>query len=159
MRLYAAPGIRQVCLSLQDRDGLNVNCLLLAAWAGALGYRITGESWETMAAKTAPIREKAVAPIRAVRRSVASEATLDEEIKRPLKRLLLYAELRAEQAEERALHRMMVRSAAREAPSDGLFRANLAAYARPSAELDRFATLVVDARFMDLLPCPRNPND
>lgn len=159
MRLYAAPGVREACLRLQDEQGLNVNCLLLAAWGAALGYRIDAGLWTFMAVKTAPIREKAVAPIRAVRRAISAEASLDDELRRPLKRLLLYAEVRAEQAEERALHRLMVRSAPRGEPGERLLRANLSAYAPPSAALEGFATLVVDSHFMDLLPCPRNPRD
>jgi hypothetical protein len=53
----------------------------------------------------------------------------------------------------------MLRSAARSEPGEPLLRLNLAAYASPSINLERFATLVVDARFMELLPCPRQPND
>ncbi len=159
MRLYAAPGVRECCLGLQDEHGLNVNCLLLAAWAAALGYAIDGKQWTSMTARTAPIREKAVAPIRSARRAISSEPALEDDLKRPLKRLLLYAEIRAEQAEERALHRLMLRTASRSQPGEELLRLNLGAYAEPSMELERFATLVVDSQFMDLVPCPRNPND
>jgi uncharacterized protein (TIGR02444 family) len=159
LRLYAAPGVGKTCLQLQDEHGLNVNCLLLAAWGAALGYCLKPETWVAITARTAVIRNKAVAPIRTARRTVSSEPHLDEDLKRPLKRLLLYAEVRAEQAEERALHRLMLRSAARSEPGEPLLRLNLAAYASPSINLERFATLVVDARFMELLPCPRQPND
>lgn len=112
-----------------------------------------------MTARTAAIREKAVAPIRTARRAISREPLLDDDLKQPLKRLLLYAEVRAEQAEERALHRLMVRCASRAEAGEPLLRANLAAYAPLSIELERFATLVVNARFMDLLPCPRTNND
>jgi len=159
MRLYAARGVRECCLRLQDEHGLNVNCLLLAAWAAALGYTIDAKQWASMTERTAPIRDKAVAPIRQVRRAIGAEAALDDDLKRPLKRLLLYAEIRAEQAEERALHRLMVRGTSRAEPGERLLRTNLEAYAPPSIELERFATLVVDSQFMELLPCPRNPND
>jgi uncharacterized protein (TIGR02444 family) len=159
LRLYAAPGIREAAIRLQDEHSLNVNCLLLAAWGAALGYSLPPEAWSSITARTAAIRDKAVAPIRATRRAISREPSLDDNLKQPLKRLLLYAEIRAEQAEERALHRLMVRSASRAGPGEPLLRLNLAAYAPPSVDLERFATLVVDARFMELLPCPRNPND
>lgn len=159
MRLYAARGVRACCLTLQDEHGHNVNCLLLACWGAALGYAISTEQWAAMSARTAPIRERAVSPIREARRSISKEPALDDDLKRPLKRLLLYAEIRAEQAEERALHRLMVRTAAGAEPGEALLRRNLEAYAPPSVELERFATLVVDARFMELLPCPRNHKD
>ncbi len=159
LRLYAAPGLREACLKLQDEQSLNVNCLLLAAWGAALGYSVSAGDWVSMAARTAVIQEKAVAPIRATRRAIGREAALDDELKQPLKRLLLYAEIRAEQAEERALHRLMMRCAARGDPGEALLRANLGAYAQLSAGMERFATLVIEARFMELLPCPRDPND
>lgn len=159
LRLYAVPGLREACLRLQDEHSLNVNCLLLAAWGAALGYALSAENWASMSARTAAIREKAVAPIRAARRAISREPSLDDDLKQPLKRLLLYAEVRAEQAEERALHRLMVRCASRAEAGEPLLRANLAAYAPLSIELERFATLVVNARFMDLLPCPRTNND
>lgn len=159
LRLYAAPGVREVSLRLQDEHSLNVNCLLLASWGAALGYSLPSQSWTHLTARTAAIREKAVAPIRATRRAISREPALDDDLKQPLKRLLLYAEIRAEQAEERALHRLMLRNSLRAEPGEALLRHNLAAYAPPSVDLERFATLVVNARFMDLLPCPRNLND
>ncbi len=159
LRLYAAPGIGKACLQLQEEHKLNVNCLLLAAWGATLGYSLSPETWVFITGRTAAIRDKAVAPIRATRRAISQENALDDDLRRPLKRLLLYAEIRAEQAEERALHRLMVRSAIRSEPGEPLLRRNLAAYAAPSIDLERFATLVVNARFMELLPCPRQPND
>lgn len=159
LRLYAAQGVRQACIHLQDERGLNVNCLLLAAWGAALGYYLKPETWTAVTTRTAAIREKAVTPIRTARRAISREPSLDDDLKQPLKRLLLYAEVRAEQAEERALHRLMVRSGARAEPGEPLLRLNLAAYAPRSVELERFATLVVNARFMELLPCPRQLND
>lgn len=159
LRLYAAEGVRQASLQLQDEHGLNVNCLLLAAWSAALGYSLSPAVWQSMTARTAVIRDKAIAPIRTTRKAISRETSLDDDLKRPLKRLLLYAEIRAEQAEERALHRLMVRSAARDEPGEPLLRRNLAANAPWCADLERFATLVVDARFMELLPCPRPIND
>jgi len=145
--------MKDMCLALQDRAGLNVNCLLLAAWSARLGYSIDRELWSELQRHCAPIREAAIEPIRAVRRRISKEPKLKEELRGPLKRLLLYAELRAEQAEERALHDRMVSRAAKAEPGPALLRANLASYAPDNAALEQFATLVIESELLEQAPC------
>ena len=154
MRLYAVDGVRDVCLALQDQDHLNVNCLLLAAWAAHLGYEIDAALWSDLQLRTGPIREAAVEPIRALRRQISRNERLPEDLRAPIKRLLLYAELRAEQAEERALHDHMRARAATSPPGHALLRRNLAAYAAASPALERFATLVVESQLVEVPACP-----
>ncbi|MBI5282647.1 MAG: TIGR02444 family protein [Candidatus Solibacter usitatus] len=154
LRLFSRDGVAPLCISLQDRHGLNVNCLLLAAWAAHLGYAIDSGLWRELQALTDPIRRGAVEPIRAVRRQVSSAPRLSDDLRAPLKRLLLYAEVRAEQAEERALHQHMVSRAPRHQPGPSLLADNLTAYAGGLPDLARFATLVVESRLLEQPPCP-----
>lgn len=149
LRLYSHPGMSSVCLDLQNAAGLNVNCLLLAAWAARLGYSIDNALWSDLLRHTAPIREHAVAPIRALRRQISKETKLREDLRAPIKRLLLYAEVRAEQAEEYELHNRMAGLAGHGMPGSGLLRDNLAALAPVSPELERFVRLAVESGLLD----------
>ncbi len=154
MRLYAVAGMKDACLALQDEARLNVNCLLLAAWAARLGYEIDATLWQDLQTRTAPIREAAVQPIRALRRQISRNEKLREDLRAPIKRLLLYAELRAEQAEERALHDHMRARAVAARPGHELLARNLAAYCAPSPALTRFATLVMESQLLEVTTCP-----
>lgn len=154
MRLYAWPGMKEACLALQDQARLNVNCLLLAAWAAHLGYEIDATLWTDLQSHTAPIREAAVQPIRALRRQISRNEKLREDLRAPIKRLLLYAELRAEQAEERALHDRMRALATPAEPGPALLHRNLAAYTQPSPAVTQFANLVIESQLLEVSTCP-----
>ena len=154
MRVYALPGMKNACLALQEQFRLNVNCLLLAAWAAHLGYEIDAALWTGLQSHTAPIREAAVQPIRALRRQISRNEKLRDDLRAPIKRLLLYAELRAEQAEERALHDRMRALATPAPPGSSLFLRNLAAYCEPSSALTQFATLVIESQLLEVSTCP-----
>ncbi len=156
LRLYSRTGMKETCLRLQDHFGLNVNCLLLAAWSARLGYSIDADLWSELQRQCTPIREAAIEPIRAVRRRISREPKLKEELRGPLKRMLLYAELRAEQAEERTLHDRMIARALKARPGPALLRQNLAAYAPPGEEIEHFATLVIESELLDPAPCPND---
>ena len=153
LRLFSHRGVAPLCISLQDHHGLNVNFLLLAAWAARLGYSIDAALWQELRTLTDPIRTSAVEPIRAVRRQISRAPRLPEDLRAPLKRLLVYAEVRAEQAEERALHQRMVSRAPRHQPGPALLAANLESYAGALPELARFATLVVESRLLEQTHC------
>ena len=154
MRVYALPGMKEACLALQDQARLNVNCLLLAAWAAHLGYEIDAALWADLQSHTAPIRESAVQPIRTLRRLISRNEKLREDLRAPIKRLLLYAELRAEQAEERALHDRMRALAPSAPPGPPLLLRNLAAYSELSPALNHFATLVIESQLLEVSTCP-----
>jgi uncharacterized protein (TIGR02444 family) len=152
MRLYGRPGVKPVCLALQDEDGLNVNCLLAAAWAATLGYAVSPEGWRALERATETLRLKALAPVRAVRKQISREPKLSEQLRGPVKRLLLYAELRIEQAEERLLHDRLPAVGLPAEPGAALLRANLEAYAGERAGLERFATLVEESGLLEERP-------
>lgn len=83
--LYAAPGVAEACLALQDRRDADVNLLLLACWLGATGR-------EPGAERLARARELAeawqaglVRPLRQARRRLKAElAGLPEPLRGPL---------------------------------------------------------------------------
>lgn len=83
--LYAAPGVAEACLALQDRRGADVNLLLLACWLGATGR-------EPGAARLAEARTRAeawqrelVRPLRQARRRLKAElAMMPEPLREPL---------------------------------------------------------------------------
>jgi len=154
MRVYALGGMKDVCLALQDKCGLNVNCLLLAAWGAHLGFEMDAGLWAELQAHTAVIREGAVGPIRALRRQISRNTKLRDDLRAPIKRMLLYAELRAEQAEECALHDRMVARARRAEPGRELLLRNLAAYAEMGPELAQFANLVIESQLLEVAHCP-----
>ena len=69
VRAYAADGVSETCLTLQDVHEQNVPLLLWAAWTAATGRRPDEETIE--AADTARAWDlAAVAPLRAVRRTL-----------------------------------------------------------------------------------------
>ncbi|MCW2236253.1 TIGR02444 family protein [Azospirillum canadense] len=74
LAVYARPGVPAACLDLQDRRGLDVNVLLLAAWAGlACGVRLSADELARIDATIAPWRAEVIQPLRAVRRRVKGE--------------------------------------------------------------------------------------
>lgn len=143
-RAYGRPGMKQACLTLQDRYGLNVNCLLAAVWAGEHGWALGAEQWMALRSAIAPIEDDAVRPVRALRRAISKNPALDTELRAGMKRMLLYAELRAEQAVETVLYERM--RGGEYAPGGGA-RSNLAAYAgQETPELLHFLALVSESK-------------
>lgn len=142
-RAYGRPGVRESCLALQDRHGLNVNCLLAAVWAGEQGWALGPRDWTELKAAVATIDDAAVRPVRALRRAISKNPALDPELRAGVKRMLLYAELRAEQAVEAVLYERIC--AGPHAPG-GTPQSNLTAYAGgESPELLHFLALVSES--------------
>ena len=73
LRTYAKPGVEQACLRLQDRDGADVNIVLLCCWAAASGRGALGtRTLRAAMASVARWQKEVIAPLRAVRRSLKS---------------------------------------------------------------------------------------
>ena len=68
LELYARPGAAPACLTLQDRDGADVNLVLLALWLGTLGHRLTPASGAGLARLARQWQRPIVRPLRQVRR-------------------------------------------------------------------------------------------
>jgi len=102
LRIYAAPGVADACLALQDRRDLDVNRLLHALWAGSQGRQLDTAALRRLDAVTVTWQSEVVRPLRAVRRHLKqAEATAEQEA---LRRAVKRDELAAEKIEQRVLH-------------------------------------------------------
>lgn len=69
--VYAAAGVREECLILQDRFGLDINLLLFSAFVGAVhGALLPTEELSNANATIAQWQDGVVRPLRAVRRTL-----------------------------------------------------------------------------------------
>jgi uncharacterized protein (TIGR02444 family) len=97
LKAWAADGVAEACLELQDSAGQNIPLLLWAAWCAA-GGRIPDEDALEAAGDTARAwQETAVAPLRAVRRALKPRAPdLDDEAREAVRAMVKAVELEAE---------------------------------------------------------------
>ncbi|WP_375779394.1 TIGR02444 family protein [Bradyrhizobium sp. ma5] len=66
--LYSQEGIAPLCLAWQDQHSIDVTVLLMAAWAGTRGYRLSPADIAASSDAVARWRSEIIAPLRAVRR-------------------------------------------------------------------------------------------
>lgn len=69
-RAYGSEGVEAACLHLQDAAGQNVPLLLWAAWAARGGRRPDADTLEAACDVARAWQDAAIAPLRAVRRSL-----------------------------------------------------------------------------------------
>ena len=75
--LYAKPGVKDACLELQDRCGLDVNLLLFAVWSAVAGPgRLDAARFRDCVALTEAWQAKMIQPLRQLRRSCQAELTV-----------------------------------------------------------------------------------
>lgn len=67
---YAAPGVQETCLQLQDTAGQNVPLLLWAGWTAATGRPLDEDAIEGACDCARAWDEAAVTPLRALRRTL-----------------------------------------------------------------------------------------
>lgn len=104
--VYAAEGVEQACLALQDRFGLDVNLALLCAWVGATrGGAMEAEDVGAAAALVADWHAEVVLPLRAVRRRVKHMALLADPAVAAFRGRAAEIELEAERIEHAILFR------------------------------------------------------
>lgn len=103
LKVYAAPGVAQECLTLQDESGVNVNMLLYCAWRGMEADIVSASRIEHLNEIVEAWRADVVAPLRAARRSLKGMASVDVAALEELKPKILDAEIRAEQIEQALL--------------------------------------------------------
>ena len=83
--LYAAPGVAECCLSLQDRRGADVNLILFACWLGAIGRDPGPERLVEVLRRAESWQEGLVRPLREARRRLKVELPmLAEPLRAPL---------------------------------------------------------------------------
>ncbi|MBV1798875.1 TIGR02444 family protein [Siccirubricoccus sp. G192] len=122
LAVYAAPGVQDACLALQDRFGLDVNLALFCAWAGAgRGMALAPADVAEAAALVQDWREEVVAPLRNLRRRLKPRP---EAPVKALRQRVAALELEAEQLQQAMLFRMAAGWLAA-APSRGLALRNL----------------------------------
>lgn len=139
--VYAAPGVAEACLYLQDRYGADVNLLLLGAWLGSTrGVRLKAPVLDTIPG--ASWQDTVIRPLRAARRSVKAGG-LDDPSLTAFHAQLLAAELAAERIRQAELFRWAEHYVVSQPAVAGLARANLALLTgsppEAAAALDRLA--------------------
>jgi uncharacterized protein (TIGR02444 family) len=94
---YAAEGVADACLELQDSAGQNIPLLLWAAWCAAEGRTPDEDALEAAADTARAWQETAIAPLRAVRRALKPRAPdLDDEAREAVRAQVKAVELEAE---------------------------------------------------------------
>ncbi|WP_292084302.1 MULTISPECIES: TIGR02444 family protein [unclassified Brevundimonas] len=94
---YDAPGVAEVCLSLQDHNEQNVPLMLWAAWVAVTGRRPDEETIEAACDAARAYDTVVVAPLRALRRTLkAPIPDVDNEHREALRQQVKALELDAE---------------------------------------------------------------
>lgn len=72
LRLYAAPGVGDACLTLQDESGVDVPMLLFSAWLAKQSVPLTEAELARIDGLVADWRNEVVRPLRTIRRRLKS---------------------------------------------------------------------------------------
>jgi uncharacterized protein (TIGR02444 family) len=136
--LYGSSGVAAQLLAWQDRQGANINMVLLCAWAGRHGRHLTPDDIARALAAAAGWRGAVIQPLRALRRRLKADWRSLAPDPEPARQAILAAELAAERTEQGLLLAALAPwpKAATRATATGetdtgsaaLVRANLAAY-------------------------------
>ena len=96
---YSRPGVAEALLRLQDRDGCDVNLILLALWSGAvLRRRLDAADLAAAEAAAAPLRNAVVGQVRELRRRLKpSPESGAQGLRRRIAALELSAERRVQE--------------------------------------------------------------
>ena len=99
--LHETKGVGEAVIALQDRHGVNVNCMLLSCWVGATGRGRLGEEGVKQAIEAARVWNKdVVQALRNVRRVMRPGIPpIDKAISDSLRRRILEIEIDCERAE------------------------------------------------------------
>lgn len=94
---YAAPGVQEACLQLQDAGGQNVPLLLWAAWTAATGRALDEDAIEAACDCARAWDQVAVSPLRSLRRTLkAVNPDIDNVARENLREAVKAVELSAE---------------------------------------------------------------
>jgi uncharacterized protein (TIGR02444 family) len=101
LRIYAAEGVKDECLALQDVFHININVLLFAAWLGVQrGIVLNAKDFALLETKTNSWSEAVVQPLRRVRRYLKPFRSREGEHFERLARQTGHVELEAERIEQ-----------------------------------------------------------
>ncbi|CAN5382122.1 TIGR02444 family protein [soil metagenome] len=122
---YAAPGVEAICLQLQDVNGQNVPLLLWAAWCAGSGRRPDVDTLEAACDTARAWQTAAIAPLRAVRRTLKGKILdIDEAARLAVREQVKAVELAAERGLLNDLEALAPPASARPRPAlDGLAEA------------------------------------
>jgi uncharacterized protein (TIGR02444 family) len=105
LRLYRSPGVAEACITLQEGSGADVNLLLFLLWHGVQKRRVAADEVARLDRKIAAWRERAVIPLRAIRRALKSPQGLVEAgAAEAFRTRIKAAELEAERLQQEALY-------------------------------------------------------
>jgi uncharacterized protein (TIGR02444 family) len=125
LEIYAAEGVSEACLDLQERRGCDVNILLFCCWLGASGRpTLTADRLRALLKACAPWQDEVVKPLRAVRRLLKDRPwneALPETVD-ATRRRVSDAELAAEHAEQLQLASLHSPPADRDRPAEKRLR-------------------------------------
>ncbi|MDP3801061.1 MAG: TIGR02444 family protein [Phenylobacterium sp.] len=97
LKAWAADGVADACLELQDSAGQNIPLLLWAAWCATEGRTPDEDALEAAADTARAWQETAIAPLRAVRRALKPRAPdLDDADREAVRAQVKAVELEAE---------------------------------------------------------------
>lgn len=107
LRVYAAPGVAEECLEVQERLGINVNVLLYAAWLGAArGIILQDAELRMIDDAVEGWTAEVVQPLRAVRRRLKVMPQIEDPAVQAVRKQVTQAELSAEQIQQAMLYRL-----------------------------------------------------
>ncbi|MFN2288069.1 MAG: TIGR02444 family protein [Chromatocurvus sp.] len=155
--LYAAPGMSEACVAVQDACDADVLLLLCAALLARRGLQLTPDIAEQLVAETRDWRREVIVPLRALRRRWREQPAAGD-----LRERLKALELDAERSEVDMLQRMLdaasLQSQSQPLGAAALLRANCAAACpvvqRPTACQDTLREFC-DTVAAFLWPAPR----
>jgi uncharacterized protein (TIGR02444 family) len=131
LAFYDQPGVAEVLIALQDRDGRNVNLVLFALWLGISGRGSLDSGLLAAAAQTADaLGSEIVEPLRALRRKLRDHPDGDVQ---KLREAVKAVELAGEKLIQQRLARLSLPPRISMPPADRAAAActNLALYLRP----------------------------
>lgn len=131
-RLYAATGVADACLRLQDECGVDVCVLMLLLWLAQQRRAVRDTQVQMILRTSAEWREQVVQPLRGVRRRLKTPPTLiDAADSETLRTTIKAAELKAERLELNALQALFGESRLCDsaADADAAARNNVGSYA------------------------------
>jgi|SRR6185437_619314 len=101
LAVYAADGVEDECLALQQELNIDVNLLLFSVWVGAeRGINITQDDIRSADATVESWRKRVVRPLREVRQALKKTRADRDDFRRKVKAI----ELEAEQIEQAKLY-------------------------------------------------------
>jgi uncharacterized protein (TIGR02444 family) len=133
LQFYRLPAVADACIALQEEAGADVNLLLFLLWNAAQGRVLSVAEVAGLEQKIAVWRQRAVIPLREIRRALKSPQGLIEIGAAEAFRTRIKAvELEAERLQQEAMYELVRESLLGEAALSATVaaRANVAAYAK-----------------------------